>query len=140
MKSFKTIVLFFASLPVLAHAAFPVGQWRVTSYVANTGKYWNAADLCLKTDGSWYMVEQDKGSGNWILKGGKVFLHGNILLHTTNILLNYSADLSFVNSKLLTGYESQWADNVLPGQGDAVDNLFTTTAFTFKSQTCLPPF
>lgn len=139
MKLLRIIILLASFFPTHVKAAFPVGQWTVASYVASTGLYWNTADICLKGNGSWYMVEQNKGSGNWIQKGGMVYLHGNIVL-SSNVLLNYSAELHFVHSKLLTGYESQWSDNVLPGKGNVVDNLFTTTAFTFKSPTCLAPF
>jgi hypothetical protein len=128
MKLSKLVLFLAISLPTIANAAFPEGQWTSSTYILGTGAVYATVGFCIKPTGKWYLTSASSGSGNWVMKGDNIYLHGNL---TTGY--NESAELIRINSSLLTGHWQEWLDN-----GSA--NLYFTVKWTRTSATCLAPF
>lgn len=131
------------SLPTIANAAFPVGQWEAKFYVAGNGATYSSQaaspingslhsthDICISNTGKWYGTSF-AWQGHWFMSGSDIHLHGNTAPALTWM---ESMELNRINPTLMTGYVQEWKDIGLT----SVDNRYFTTAWTFKSETCLP--
>jgi hypothetical protein len=131
------------SLPTIANAAFPVGQWEAKFYVAGNGaassswssfppngSLYSTHGICISSTGQWYGTSF-AWQGYWFMSGLDVHLHGNTAPPLTWM---ESMELTYINPTLMTGYLQEWKVTPPP-----IDNRYATTAWTFKSATCLPP-
>ncbi len=140
-KSFSTLALIGLCALGTATAALsagisrsPVspGQWSIDTTVIASGKHWNTHEICVKDDDTWYSTEQRKGGGRYIVTGNRVLLHSNFEI------LAVSADLAITSPTKMTGNLQQWLPKSLAAND--MENLFTTSSWTWKSSTCQRPF
>lgn len=130
------------SLPTIANAAFPVGQWEAKFYVAGNGaassswfalptngSLYSTHGICISSTGKWYGTSF-AWQGYWFMSGLDVHLHGSTAPASSWM---ESMELTYINPTLMTGYLQEWKES------GGVDNRYATTEWTFKSATCLPP-
>lgn len=127
MKVSKIGVFLFLLAPLWALAAFPVGHWQIKNYDINTGALYSSGSMCIRSDGVWYVTSGGSIHGNWIVKGSRVLMHGQ--LDNLNPPMSEAGDLTTSNWTTMTGYWQEWR------KSDGW-NLYVRSNFTLQSATC----
>lgn len=132
MKLSKHILFLAISLPTIANAAFPEGQWRVDVFHDGGTHIYNSANgnpafyrICIEPGNNFHAETNPTWKGKWFMKGNDIHL---ISLHSSGQYL-FSLEVSKIHSKLLSGY-SQWAEYLTPGEPGRFD--FDTTLVSFQ--------
>ena len=116
----------------VAMAATPsTGQWSVEVTTGPTNAHFNTVGICLKGDGSWTATSDRAGSGRWLVTRGNVLWRGNY-----NGGLNDAAVLTASSSTAMSGPLMQWIAGTTDKTNTAIENVYATSTWTFKSATC----
>jgi hypothetical protein len=93
----------------------PVGLWRVQAYNDNTPAMatMGAQNICFLANGTWFSTTFPGWAGRWFQKGNNAAGNGDRVRISGNYaggLGNDSAELDFVNLRLMTGPWTEWRD------------------------------
>jgi hypothetical protein len=93
----------------------PVGLWRLQAYNDNTPAMvtMGAQNVCFLANGTWFGTTFPAWGGRWFQKGNNAAGNGDRVRISGNYaggLGNDSAELDFVNLRLMTGPWTEWRD------------------------------
>ncbi len=93
----------------------PVGHWRVTPYMDDSPNLTKGQtqEICFVADGTWYGTMFPNWGGKWFQKGNNAAGNGDrvrLVGNWADGAGNDSAELDFVNRRLMTGPWSEWTD------------------------------
>ena len=93
----------------------PVGLWSLTFYNDNTPNLAQMAtqNICFVANGTWYGTTFPAWGGRWFQKGNNAAGNGNrvrIMGNYASGVGNDSAEVDFVNLRLMTGAWNEWRD------------------------------
>jgi hypothetical protein len=91
----------------------PVGLWRLQAYNDNTPAMavMGAQDVCFLANGTWFGTTFPGWGGRWFQKGNNLAGNGDRVRIAGNYAAgvgNDSAELDFVNVRLMTGPWTEW--------------------------------
>jgi hypothetical protein len=113
-------------IPTVVLADFPAGQWTM-SYYSEAGYGTGTQGICIQDGGTWSSDTMTAWSGKWHRRANNIYLQGNYAGGKGNTAFA----LTFIDSRLLTGYWLDWTD-------DNLINNYSRVKFVFKKELCNP--